>query len=326
MNVALLHSAIVGYFAGKGDLRLDANESAFLERQLTYLRSQVHDVQYAELMARRFVPIANDIPSDADTYSYEVNNRTGEAKVLANQADDLPRVDVQASEVTGKVKTIGDSYGWYVQQLRSSIRLGKNLPSKKLMAASLAIETKIDEMLGLGHAASNITGLVNNADVVALGIINPANDPWNYTTTTADAACADLDALVNTIVLDSLQLFKPDTLLLAPAEYNFLATKKRSDSSDVTVLRWFLNNNPYIRNVDQWYRLTAAGAGGKNRAVCYKRDPMILEGIIPQEFEALPPQERNLELVVPCHARCGGVAVYQPQAVRYADFTATTMS
>ena len=88
----------------------------------------------------------------------------------------------------------------------------------------------------------------------------------------------------------------------------------------MTILRSFLANNPYIRNIDQWYRLDGAGAGGKNRGIVYKRDPMVLEGVVPLDFEQLPPQARNLEFVVPCQARCGGVKIYQPSAMRYVDF------
>ena len=39
-----------------------------------------------------------------------------------------------------------------------------------------------------------------------------------------------------------------------------------------------------------------------------------IESIVPQPFKQLPAQERNLEFVIPCTARAGGVSVYQPLA------------
>ena len=39
-----------------------------------------------------------------------------------------------------------------------------------------------------------------------------------------------------------------------------------------------------------------------------------IEAIVPQPFKQLPAQERNLEFVIPCTARAGGVSVYQPLA------------
>ena len=35
---------------------------------------------------------------------------------------------------------------------------------------------------------------------------------------------------------------------------------------------------------------------------------------------AVAVQARTLEFIVPCQARCGGVKIYQPSAMRYVDF------
>jgi hypothetical protein len=164
-----------------------------------------------------------------------------------------------------------------------------------------------------------VTGIANNADVVAQGIISPVNDPWTMSTDPA-LILADLNTIVGAVVTGSNQRWIPDTLLFAPREFDIIAQKPVGIDNQVTILRSFLANNPYIRNVDQWYRLTGAGAGGTNRAICYLRSPDVLEGVMPMDFEQLAPQARNLEFVVPCQGRVGGVKVYQPAAMRYADF------
>jgi hypothetical protein len=46
--------------------------------------------------------------------------------------------------------------------------------------------------------------------------------------------------------------------------------------------------------------------------VAYKKDPDMFTLEIPQMFEQLPVQERNLEYVIPCHARIGGVIIPYP--------------
>ena len=46
-------------------------------------------------------------------------------------------------------------------------------------------------------------------------------------------------------------------------------------------------------------------------------DKLTLE--IPQPFEQFPAQERNLEFVVPCHSRLGGVIIYYPISVNIVD-------
>lgn len=309
--------------------RFDANETNFLARQLEYVRATAYEVVYPDLKARSFLPIANDIPETADNYVYFVKDKVGKAKIIANATDDLPRIDSMMSERDGKVRRIGDSYGWDLDELAEAARIGIQLSDQKARDAREAIERAIDEVLCLGtttHPSQvgkdfGITGLLNNADVVAQGIINPANDPWS-TTPTAPEMLADLNTMMNTIVNANSQSFLPDTILFAPAQFSLLAsTPVGTDNNQMTVLRSFLLNNPYIKNIDQWYRLTGAGAGGTtDRAIIYKRDKSVLEGVVPMDFRQEAPQARNLEFVVPCRARCGGVKIYQPAAVRYADF------
>jgi hypothetical protein len=303
--------------------RFDASETAFLERELTVIRRKVFEVQYADLLAKKFMPLATDIPPSAETYVYGVYDKSGRAKVIANGSVDLPRVDVIKSEVTGKVREIGDSYGWDITSMREAARVGAPLTEMKAKAARTAIETLTDKMLfdGKDHDGTSfgVTGIANNADVISQGIVNPVSDPWLITMDPA-LILADLNSSVATMVAASLQKWLPDTLLLAPREFAIIVATRVSVYSDATILQSFLKTNPYIKNIDQWHRLTGAGAGGLNRGIAYKRDPEVLEGVVPLDFEQLPPQARGLEFVVPCHARCGGVKVYQPGAMRYIDF------
>ena len=308
--------------------RFDANETALLARQLEFVRAEVYKVKYSDLIARRFLPVATDIPETANSYTYFVKDTVGKAKIVANATDDLPRIDSSATERDGKVRRIGASYGWDLDELAEAARVGVDLSSQKAQDVREAIERAVDEVLFNGTtthpsqvgADFGITGIANNADVVSQGIINPAGDPWS-TTPTAAEMLTDLNTMVNTIVNANSQAFLPDTILFAPSEYSLLASTPYGVDADSTVLTWFLKNNPYIKQIDQWYRLTGAGAGGTtNRAIIYKRDKSILEAVIPMDFRQEAPQARNLEFIVPCRARCGGVKVYQPAGVRYADF------
>ncbi|MBA3833607.1 MAG: DUF2184 domain-containing protein [Chthoniobacterales bacterium] len=307
--------------------RFDAQETAFLERQLTQVRQQIYTVQYAELLGRSLLPIATDIAPTADNYVYSVYDRKGRARIAANAVNDIPRIDLVAFEVTGKVRNVEAAYGWDINSMREAARLGMDLPMLKANAAKAAIETGIDEMLAFGDLSlstgqSNVgcAGLINNADVIAQGIVVPTNNT-SFAALNADQQIANANQIANIIVSGSNQRWLPDTLAVSPAVYNAMASTPRSTTSDTSVLNWFKANNPYVKNVVQWYRLTGSGVGGKDRAIAFKRDPMVLEGIIPLEFEALPPQPTNFEFVVPCWARCGGCKIYQPQAVRYVDYT-----
>ena len=90
--------------------------------------------------------------------------------------------------------------------------------------------------------------------------------------------------------------------------------------NDTTILKSFLANNPYIKGIDSWKKLDAADEAGKGpRVVAYKRAPEILELNIPQEFEQFPPQPRNMEFIINCHAKFAGVSIYYPLAIGFLD-------
>ena len=56
-------------------------------------------------------------------YSYE---KTGMAVIISNYATDLPRADAKGKPTTAMIKSIGDSYGNSVQEMRASRMAGKS--------------------------------------------------------------------------------------------------------------------------------------------------------------------------------------------------------
>lgn len=305
--------------------RFDANETAFLERQLTFVRAKVQELVYAEHKAMTFIPIASDIPASAETYAWEVLDEVGQAKVIARGSDDLPRVDVSAVERTGRTVLLGASYGWDVDEMAEAARLGKPLGERKARAARRAIDFQIDNILATGDTSSQnnlpFTGFINNADVEGLGILD-GGTAWAEDMD-PDDVLGTLNASVTEIVNESKEVWYPDTVLLSTREFMVASQLKVGTDNDKTVLKSFLENNPFVTSVAPWHRLGGAGATGKNRMITYKRDPDVLEGVVPALFAQLPPQARNLEFVVPCKARAGGVKVYHPLAIRYTDIAAS---
>lgn len=306
----------------------DANETAFLERDLTFKRSLIQEVLFEDLQAKTFLPMANDIAPHAETYVWKVLTKTGAARVGGRGNKDIPRVDVSGDERTGKTVKIDAAYGWELEELAEAARIGFPLMDKKLNAARRAIALGIDDVLATGKPNGEtglpFTGFINNADVEGLGIINPAGDPWIEGTSTPAQLLQTLNSMVSEIVNDlgNIQQLYPDTILLPTPEFMVAAQMHVDSTNDVSVLRSFLNNNPFIKNVAPWQKLVGKGASGTNRAIVYRRDPLVLEGVAPLDFISLAPQAQGFEMVVPCMGRAGGTKVYQPPAVRYADFTA----
>jgi len=300
------------------NIRLDAGETAALARQLEHIYAQTYDVKYAELKARRFVPIDTSVDAGAEFFTYRQWNMFGMAKLIANYADDLPRVDSLAKEFPAPIKSLGASYGFSIQDMRRAAMSGSQLDARRARAARRAHEQAFDDIVAFGNADAGLGGMSNNANVP---IVPAVTGTWVTSIATPLQMIEDLNELVNSIILATLETFIPNTLLLSNIAFQRINSTPMSTTGDAdkTVLRFFLDNNPYITDVDQWNKLNAAGAGGVSRAIAYQRSEEVLAAVEPQPFEQFPPQARNLEFVIPTHSRVGGVRVQYPLAIAYMD-------
>lgn len=300
------------------NIRLDAGETAALARQLEYIYAQTYDIKYAELKARRFIPIDTSVDPGAEFFTYRQWNMFGMAKLIANYADDLPRVDALAKEFPAPIKSLGASYGFSIQDMRRAAMSGSQLDSRRARAARRAHEQAFDQIMAFGNADAGILGFLNNPNVPIVAV---TTGQWVTNSATPLQIIQDLNDLVNSIIIATLETFEPNVLLLPNLAFQIINTTPMSSTGDAdkTILRFFLDNNPYITEIDQWNKLNAAGAGGTSRTVAYQRSEEVLAGVEPQPFEQFPPQPRNLEFVVPTHSRIGGVRMQYPLAVAYAD-------
>ncbi len=300
-------------------LRHDAGETAAFARQLEFIKTTTYDVKYANLKARKFIPVDSSVPSGAESFTWRAWDWAGMAKILANFADDLPKVDVISAEVTQGIKSIGDSYAYTIQDLRASQMAGTQLDTKRATAARRAVENKIDALASFGDTAANLPGFLNNSSVPLLTAPSDITGDW-LNTATPPQILADLNKIGNSVTITTKEAFSADTLLLPIEHYAYISTTPMSVTDSRSILDVFLMNSPYIKNVDQWAPLSTADAAGTGpRAVAYLRSSEVVELVIPQEFEQFPPQAKNLAFNVPCHARVGGVSWHYPLGAVYAD-------
>lgn len=292
-------------------LRLDATESAFFSRSLEHVRAQAFEVQYPQLIARSLVPVDNTINTGAQTGIWMAYDKVGAAEIAADHATQSPRVDVTGKEYSYKFRSIRASYGYSIQDIRSSRLSGQDLPGRKANAARFAIEQAIDEQVYVGSVIGGFKGLTNQTGTVT----RAAAAAWSGAT--ADQMLGDLNSAVSDIVNGSNGVEMPDTILMPLAHYNRISTLQRAAGTDTTVLKYFLGTSPYIKRIVPVPRLSTAGSGGTNQIVVYSLNPDKLQAPIPQEFEQFAPEVRGTEIITECHARVGGVVLYYPKSVCY---------
>lgn len=334
MNLGdLLTGGIGAGFMAMGSVKmlnlphLDANESIFFARELEFVKSRSYDKKYAELKARLLIPVSSEAEPWADAIVYESYDQVGAAKLIAGYSDDLPRADVKGQEFINPVKSLGCSYGYNIMEIRKSQARGKSLEQRKANAAKRAILQKENELAFVGDAKTGLKGFLNHNNV-PLAVI--ADDNTNGSTEWLDTDGAtplksskqilrDLHQIANTIVNQTQGVEHGTTLVLPRTLYLYIASTPYGIDNEATILDVFLKQSMFIKEVDWLNELETAGVGGSKRAMAYRRDPEAVTLEIPQDFEQFDPQARNLEFVVPCHSRFGGVLFYYPLSAVYAD-------
>ena len=318
---------------GQGnETRLDANESAFFLRQIEYIKAKTYDVKYKELKAFDLIPISNEAPSGTPQITWRQYVGVGFAKIIADYANDFPRVDTYGNETTTLVRGIGASYGYSIVEIRRAAIANVPLDQKKANFARRAIEQVINSIAWSGLTPYSINGLVNYPGITAATI--PADGTGTstlWTTKTPDQIIRDLNNLITAVVATTRGREMPTTLLLPIENYLYISNTRMGLPSDKTILSYFLDaqrDAGSIRKVD-WLpdELKNVGVSGNipsggtasSRMLAYVQDEDHLTLEIPQPFEQFPSDQEGMEFEIACHAETAGVLVYYPLSIAYGD-------
>jgi len=132
----------------------------------------------------------------------------------------------------------------------------------------------------------------------------------------------DVNELMGGVFVDTLQIERPDTLALPTAQWNNIAGEPRSDTSDLTTLKWLVMNSPYLKSeadVIPLTELAGAGAGGTDRMMAYTKDIEKVVFHIPMPLKFTEPQRKGRGFEVPAECKLSGVEFRFPGSARYAD-------
>src|SRR5690606_26708345 len=87
-------------FAAANQVSLREDQGVLAARQLDYVKARTYDRKLPPMNGLTLVPQSSDTPEWAETITYRSYDSVGMAKIIANYADDLPRVDVTVKENT----------------------------------------------------------------------------------------------------------------------------------------------------------------------------------------------------------------------------------
>jgi hypothetical protein len=312
--------------------RFDSNETSFLVKELESVDPQEYETLFAGLYGRDYFPTIEGVNPAAQSYNFKSWEPVGVARAAAPGANDARTVQVIRRENVVTIKSITDSYGWNIDEIRGAAMAGTPLDKQLATEAMMEIARKIDNMIAFGETGTTITGMLNNAgiDATTTPITKTGGGtPWSDLSL-PDEWIKDVNKLI-TVTRDRLKqaafssnggrqpAFNKFVVLLPQVNYNKAAQTPRTSTSDTTVLRYLLQNNPFIESIEEWYQLDTAGASSSGRMMVYPRDARWGGALVPIDFESLPPQENDFDINVPCRGKCGGGVVRYPVAASYMD-------
>lgn len=319
--LALQASNITHALVGVPQCRFDSAEDAsvFFARELDYIKSKSYDKIYPEFTALSNFPITHEVPEGAETVTYYSYEKTGMAAIISNYATDLPRADVKGRPTTAYVKSLGDSYGYSVQDMRASRMAGKSLDTRRADAARYAIERATNVIAWAGNKEHNLMGMLSEDNDIPLFTLSEVEvDGEKYTDFAHKSASQILDDINAMFAYQSKitkNVERADTLAVPASVFIDISTRQIPNTG-FTVKKFLLDNAPYLKDIIAAPELEEdaeeTNPYGKGVALLYTNsaDKFSLE--IPMAFYQYPLQNRNLEVIVPCEERVAGIIMYYP--------------
>lgn len=301
---------------------LDDVNGAFFQRELELIKSQSYDTLYADLIARNLFPVSNEGGFAITSITYRSYDKVGAAKLINNYAKDLPRADVGGKEITIPVKEIGTSYGYTVKEIAASQMVGRSLDQQRANASRRAVEEEINDIAFNGRADADLPGFLSNPNIPTVTVVDGASGTAFWNTKTPDEILFDINDLFGDIFENTKMKERADTLLLPPAQWNYIASTPRASNSDTTILMYVVQNSPFLASMESVIpvnELVGAGTAGVDIMVAYTRRPDKLQLEIPGELQYFAPQEQGLEIVIPGMSSIAGVNVYYPMSAAIAE-------
>jgi hypothetical protein len=224
------------------------------------------------------------------------------------------------------VRTMALGFTYSLEDIDRAVMTGTDLPAEKQRAVVKGFEKGENDILFFGDPQFKLQGFLNAhaANGGNIGIHNLPSDGTgssrSWANKTPTQIIRDLDEMVESVISQSKNQVVPTVVILPRSRWAIINNTPVSlaGGSDKTIKTWWEANHPGI-TLDWLYELETAGVGNATRALCYKRDPEVVEGQIPMQYDQLPPQSRGLGFLVPARSRIGGVAWTMPLGALYFD-------
>ncbi len=304
----------------KEAMRKDSSLASNIARELEFVYAEVIEQEHPDkpFAMGTIIPIDTRVPPGAETFTWYEVGGTALAVVLNSYADsELPEVGLFARKHVGSVETMGNQWGYNVQDLNAaamSPTTGNLLTMKPRQAERAHVQLWNDKGL-FGDPNYNWSGFINHPNVPQLA----SATSWSTFTdqATIDACLAEVRVLVETPDDLTNSVHIPNRLLVPKFVYNswrFQRVSFAAGDLSETILTWLEKN---LGVEIMWLlELDFSKSGGNltdNRAMVFKGGDMdVVSWVRALDFTQHEGRWQGLRFSIPCTSRFGGVKFSQP--------------
>lgn len=270
------------------EIRLDAPTIGAFQRELEYQESQVIQALKPELPAAAgmLFQIEEQNLAWAESTSYTTIDGVGGFELARGQTSNLPYVEMVGEQFNQGIFTYRNGYRFTEKEIAATLKRGVPIEQQKIILIQRAYQEILNKLLLFGDVKTGLAGFFNHP----AWLRSMALYKLDGSTMNANNVLAVLNAGVQGGKTATNKIIKYDTLLLPENRYDFLMSQFRLSEygQERSVLRYFLENNPSIKDIQPMAELETAGPNGEAVAVFYKRDPSYFKARITDPFRPRP--------------------------------------
>lgn len=296
---------VANHLMARGEKADATTAGIWTAQELHKIKSQAYEKDYPAGSALRVFPVTNELSDTDKTFEYQTFDKVGLAQIIADYTDDLPTVDALMSSEFGKVFRLGNAFLISIDEIKAGQRTGKSLSARKANAAQLAHDMLVNKLVFKGSAPHKIKSVFDHPNITKI-----VSTKWlNGETKKPETASDELTKAIETIETLTLGQHRATNILIPPSMRKVLTV--RIPETTESYLEYFQKQNGGI-TIEAIAELEDYDGKGNKAALVYEKDPMNMSIEIPEAFNMLPAQPKDLHFKVPCTSKCTGLTIYRP--------------
>lgn len=296
---------VANHLMARGEKADATTAGIWTAQELHKIKSQAYEKDYPAGSALRVFPVTNELSDTDKTFEYQTFDKVGLAQIIADYTDDLPTVDALMSSEFGKVFRLGNAFLISIDEIKAGQRTGKSLSARKANAAQLAHDMLVNKLVFKGSAPHKIKSVFDHPNISKI-----VSKKWmDGETKKPEVASDELAQAIEKIETLTLGQHRATHILIPPSMRKVLTV--RMPETTESYLEYFQKQNGGL-TIEAIAELEDYDGKGNKAALVYEKDPMNMSIEIPEAFNMLPAQPKDLHFKVPCTSKCTGLTIYRP--------------